>query len=121
MKTSTISLLLLVVAIAQTQAFFTFFEEDLRRQPSSSNRQQMMDPEMSEAEAQEAEAEAEANAEQQEPRGVTQQDITLLRRDLMVAIERLRQTIERNGARASPSHHHPWQYPYTYSNGQQQQ
>nr|CDS34313.1 expressed conserved protein [Hymenolepis microstoma] len=123
MKTLTISAVLLIVTIAQTQAFFTLFEEDLRRLPSQ--RRQMTDTEMKEAESQEAEraSEAETDPEHQnsgEPVGVTQQDITLLRRDVTVAMERLRQTIERQGGMASFLRS-PWQYPYHYSHNQQQQ
>ncbi|VDO13770.1 unnamed protein product [Rodentolepis nana] len=123
MKTLTISAVLLILAIAQTQAFFTLFEEDLRRLPSY--RRQMTDSEMKEAESQEAEngGEAETDPELQnsgKPVGVTQQDITLLRRDVMVAMERLRQTIERHGEMASFLRT-PWQYPFHYSHDQQQQ
>lgn len=124
MKTSVTSAILLVLVIAQTQAFFTLFEEDLRRQPTS-HRRQMTDREMAGAEFEEAEAEAEteANAEQtnaEAPAGVTQQDITLLRRDLMVGMEHLRQAIERHGGRVSFMHN-PWKYPYHYSHNHQQQ
>ncbi|KAM3172491.1 hypothetical protein ACTXT7_014402 [Hymenolepis weldensis] len=124
MRTSVTSAILLVLVIAQTQAFFTLFEEDLRYQPTS-HRRQMTDREMAEAEFEEAEAEAEAeaNAEHtnpEEPVGVTQQDIALLRRDVMVAMEHLRQAIERNGGRVSFMHN-PWQYPYHYSHNHQQQ
>ncbi|KAM7539406.1 hypothetical protein Aperf_G00000058042 [Anoplocephala perfoliata] len=103
MKTSVVSTLLLMLAIAQTQAFYTLFEDEFARQQ---NRQ-----------TNGATAEAEANAEQQEPVEpaepipVSQRDINLLRRDILFSVERLRQTLESQSIR--PLHMpNAWRYSY---------
>lgn len=117
MKTSTISALLLVLAIAQTQAFFTLFQDEFRHQPN----RQMTEAEAMEAEAEATETETEASAEQQgpvEPVNVSKNDITLLRRDILFSLERLRQTIESQAVRALRMPN-TWHYPYHPSNAQQ--
>ncbi|VDM35042.1 unnamed protein product [Hydatigera taeniaeformis] len=93
MKNSAIAAVLLVFTIAQSQAFYTLLDSELL--PERERRP--VDP--AERAAEEP-IEAEAGAEQQErelaePIEVTQRDITLLRRDLIISLERLRRTLER--------------------------
>lgn len=110
MKTVTVAALLLVLAIAQSQAFYTLFEQDFRR----FNKPHPHDGEVILTEAELAERQEAAEAAQgevAEPVGVTQQDITLLRRDLLISMERLRRTIEASANRARLNHDQ-LTYPY---------
>ncbi|KAM3184635.1 hypothetical protein ACTXT7_007944 [Hymenolepis weldensis] len=108
MKVSNTLFILLVLAIVQARAFFTLFEEEGQHRLSPDH--QIGDSEMTKGETQ--------VTEQQKPASVSQEDITLLRRDIGRALERLRQTIERNGGRITYVHN-PFQYPYFHPNQKQ--
>ncbi|KAL5963611.1 hypothetical protein TSMEX_008662 [Taenia solium] len=91
MRTSAISTILLVFAIAQSQAFYTLLDNEL-----------FAERERHPTEMAEREAEEPVEAEAAESVGVTRRDIlllrrdiTLMRRDVIIALERLRRTLER--------------------------
>lgn len=109
MKVSNTLVILLVLAIVQARALFTLFEGEERQHQLSPDRQ-IGDPEMTNGETQ--------VTEQQKPASVSQEDITLLRRDIGGSLERLRQTIERYGGRITHVHN-PFQYPYLHPNQKQ--
>ncbi|EUB56381.1 hypothetical protein ECG_08115 [Echinococcus granulosus] len=96
MRASAISAVLLVFAIVQTQAFFTLLDSELlldrERRPSDVGEREAEEPVESEAAAEHHES-----GEAMRPAEVTQRDVTLLRRDILISLERLRRTIERLG------------------------
>ncbi|KAL5963612.1 hypothetical protein TSMEX_008663 [Taenia solium] len=79
----------MVFAITQSQAFFTLLDSE--RRPDGVAGREVEEP----AEA-EAAAGHQEGGEVIEPVGVTQHDITLLRRDILISLERLRRTLERH-------------------------
>ncbi|KAL5103664.1 hypothetical protein TcWFU_002503 [Taenia crassiceps] len=95
MRTSATLAILLVCAIAQSQAFFSLLDSELlsdrERYPSGTVGREA-----------EGSVEAEAAGEHQgagevaEPAEVTQRDISLLRRDIVISLERLRRTLDRH-------------------------
>lgn len=102
MRASATLAILLVCAIAQSQAFYSLLDSqllaELERRPGSATGREAGEP-----------VDAEAAAEQQEgevtePVGVTQRDITLLRRDILISLERLRRTLERMFSMMPPQH-----------------
>lgn len=94
MKFVVVSTVLLILAIAQTQAFFTLFEEEMRQgHGRRGGRSEVMEEEPVESN-ETAEASEQQEVEPTEAVGVTQEDINLLRRDIKTSIDRLRRTIE---------------------------
>ena len=113
MKFADISILLIILATVQTEAFMTLLEEELRRiYGRRGGRKEVLDPELMEA------SEAVEQQEMTDPAGgltVTPYDILFLRRDILYAIERLRRTIELNYGR-SPYLYQSYKfrrYPYS--------
>ncbi|VDK46364.1 unnamed protein product [Taenia asiatica] len=84
----------MIFAISQSQAFFTLLDSELladrERRPDGVAGREVEEP----AEV-EAAAEHQEGGEVIEPVGVTQRDITLLRRDILISLERLRRMLER--------------------------